>query len=303
MKSIDLIYLTLLIFCFSFLLYIPADTNAETCEPGCFYMVSIGVGDRDNITVRALETIKNSDIIFCNDEMKEPFKDALAGKEIYPKLTYHINRYLMSLKSGFSFGASKKIYEADEIKRLKLKISNFTARIREAVNNGKVVSYLEYGDPAIYGPNIWIMDALKGMKTEIVPGISSFNAANAALKKGLTFGIEATSAILTNGAGLHEDYHGKDSIEKLASSRSSMIFFTMLIELKQLVKRLAQYYPTDTPIAIVSNAGYREKVKVIKGTLDTILKQIQEKPILSQHLIYVGDFMKEPAFQIETEKR
>jgi len=302
MKLIGSTYLTGLIFCFSFLVWFAAATNTEAGESGCFYMVSVGVGDPDNITVRALKTIKDSDIVFCDKEMEEAFKDALAGKEIHPKPKHHINRYLMSLKTGFSFGASKKIYDADEIKLLKQKVSDFTARVREAVNKGKVVSYLENGDPAIYGPNIWMMDALKGIKTEIVPGISCFNAANAALKKGLTFGIEATSAILTNGAGLHEDYHGEDSIEKLASSHSSMIFFSMFIELKQLVKRLIQYYPVDTPIAIVNNAGYREKEEVIKGTLDTILKQIEEKPISSQHLIYVGDFMKEPAFQIETEK-
>ena len=44
--------------------------NAAAKEPPRtqMYLVSVGSGDTDNITLRAVNVIKDSDIIFCNKE-------------------------------------------------------------------------------------------------------------------------------------------------------------------------------------------------------------------------------------------
>lgn len=47
-----------------------------------FYLVSLGVGDSDLITLRAIETIKVSDIIVCRDRTKAEFSEYLQGKTI-----------------------------------------------------------------------------------------------------------------------------------------------------------------------------------------------------------------------------
>ena len=69
--------------------------------------------------------------------------------------------------------------------------------IRKAVKEGKTVSILGSGDPTIYGPNMWYMEAFEDLNPEIVPGISCFNAANASLKKGVTTGKTTHSVIIT----------------------------------------------------------------------------------------------------------
>jgi len=162
--------------------------------------------------------------------------------------------------------------------------------IRQAVKEGKTVSVLDSGDPTIYGPNMWYMEAFEDLKPEIIPGISCFNAANSALKKGVTSGKKAHSVILTASFG-KEEYTGSDSIEKLAENQSTMVFFTMFLNMEEVVKKLRVNYPPETPIAIVLYAGYKEKENVIQGTLDTILEKTKGEKLPHEHLIYVGDFL------------
>ena len=109
----------------------------------------------------------------------------------------------------------------------------------------------------------------------------------------MTFGVEARSAILTNGAGLRPEYQGADTLVKLAASRSLVVFFPMHVDLKKLVPELRGHYPADTPVAVVVEAGYAAKERVIRGTLETILDKLGEQDIPFSHLVYVGDFLKD----------
>ena len=70
-----------------------------------------------------------------------------------------------------------------------------------------------------------------------------------------------------------------------------MVFFTMFLNMEDVVKKLRTHYPSDTPIAIVLYAGYKGKEKVIEGTLDTILEKTKGDKLPFEHLIYVGDFL------------
>ena len=47
-----------------------------------FYLVSLGVGDPDLITLRAINTIKVSDVIVCRDRNEKALAEYLQGKTI-----------------------------------------------------------------------------------------------------------------------------------------------------------------------------------------------------------------------------
>ena len=47
-----------------------------------FYLVSVGVGDSDLITLRAINTIKASDIVICGKDTEKQFAEYLKGKII-----------------------------------------------------------------------------------------------------------------------------------------------------------------------------------------------------------------------------
>ena len=256
---------------------------ADAKENGHLYLVSVGSGDPDNITLRAVNVIKDSEVIFCRKNMQERFPILLQGKEIHDPGFGIFSLYGKTPEEGKKnkrFDYEQKMKELDEIDRI----------IRSAVKAGKTVSVLDNGDPTIYGPNVWYMEAFEDLNPEIIPGISSFNAANAALKKGVTSGIKAHSVILTATFG-REEYSGPDSIERLAEHQATLVFFTMFMDLEDVVKKLMTHYPPDTPVAIVLYAGYKEREKIIQGTLDTIVEQTEGGKLPHEHLIYVGDFL------------
>ena len=232
---------------------------------GRLYLVSVGTGDADNITVKAMNIIKNSAVILCGEGMKKTFPDLLEGKEIHG-MGIGVHQTFMG-KRGSPEKATKEVERISGI-------------IRKAVREGKTVSILEHGDPTIYGPQMWFMEVFEDLNPEIIPGISCFNAANAALKKGVTWGVKTRSVILTNGA----------DIEKLAESGNAMVFFTMRTSVPEIVRKLRPYYPPETPVAIVANAGFKDKEKVTLGTLASIEEKTAGEK-LDLYLVYVGDFL------------
>lgn len=248
-----------------------------------FYLVSVGNGDPDNITLRAVNIIKDSDIIFCASRIRDKFPILLQGKEIHDPgfgIFAVFGKTPEQARKSKRFNYDEKMAQFEKISKI----------IREAVGNGKTVSVLDSGDPTIYGPNMWYVEAFEDLNPEVVPGVSCFNAANAALRKGVTSGEKAHSVILTATFG-REDYQGPDSVESLAKNQATMAFFTMFMDMEKVVRQLKSHYSGDTPVAIVQHAGYRDKERIIPGTLDTILDKIKGQDATFEYMLYVGDFL------------
>ena len=259
------------------------DQYAEAKVNGRLFLVSVGSGDPDNITLRAINVIKDSEVIFCRTKMRDRFPILLQGKEIHDPGFGIFSVYGKTPEEGKK---NKRFNYEEKMKEF----SKIDAIIRSAVKAGKNVCVLDNGDPTIYGPNMWYVEAFEDLNPEIIPGISCFNAANAALKKGVTSGIKAHSVILTATFG-RDEYSGPDSIERLAEHQATLVFFTMFMDLEEVVNKLKTHYAADTPMAIVLFAGYKDREGIIQGTLDTILEQTKGRKLPHEHLIYVGDFL------------
>lgn len=259
-------------------------TSFAAPEKPRLYLVSVGNGDPDNITLRAVNTIKEADIVFCADRTRDKFPILLEGKEIHDPGFGIFGVYGKTPEEGRKnkrFNYDEKMGQFAEISKI----------IRAGIKSGKTVAVLDSGDPTIYGPNMWYMEAFEDLNPDIIPGVSCFNAANAALRKGVTSGIKAHSVILTASFG-REDYKGLDSVESLAEHQATMAFFTMFMDMEKVVGQLRTHYPGDTPVAIVQHAGYRDKERVIPATLDTILEKIKGHDIDFEYMLYVGDFLE-----------
>ena len=261
------------------------EAKAASPKQTQLYLVSVGNGDPDNITLRAINTIKASDIIFCGKYMQDKFPDLLNGKVI------HDPGFGVAATLGREREDYKTFSRQPDHKKGMATYRRVVKTVRDAVKHGKTISVLTSGDPSIYGPSIWYMDVFADLNPEIVPGVSCFNAANAALRKGVTYGQAAHSVILTATFGREDEYEGPDNIESLAKHQATMAFFTMATDINKVVNKLKKHYPKNTPVAIVQHAGYRDKEKVISGTLDTILDKIKEDKRLFEYMIYVGDFL------------
>ena len=256
----------------------PSAAQNPTKAKGRLYLVSMGAGDRDNITVRAQKTVLASHVILTGKYLRPKFADLLQGKEVY-----EIGHALFK-KNCPHRRENPAAFEAEERK--------IRCLVREAVAAGKTVSVLDSGDPTIYGPHVAFLSEFADLTPEVVPGLSSFNAANAALRRGVTGGIASRSVILTGGIGSTAGSDCKDTVAKLGETQSTLVFFTMRIKLPHVVEELKLNYPGDTPVAVVCHAGYHDKEKVFMTTLDNVLDTTKDMDLPFEHLIYVGDFLK-----------
>jgi len=268
--------LSIVIFLFaSFFLQIGTESNAYgTKGESVFYLVSVGVGDGDLITVRAINTIKKSDVIVCRQKTKEKLAEYLKGKEFLDSSMGR--RYSKKDRSKLKDEEKKARSEERRKRREKL-----VSKIRSQIDRGKTVSVLDSGDPLIYGPKAWYLEEFKDLNPIVIPGVSCFNAANAALCKSITSGKETHSVVLTSGR----------DIEKMSGHHPTMVIFTMKTKFKDLITKLKKSYPPQCPIAIVVYAGYKEKERVIEGTLESIMDKVGDEKLPFEHLIYVGDFL------------
>jgi precorrin-4/cobalt-precorrin-4 C11-methyltransferase len=242
-----------------------------------FYLVSLGVGDPDLITLRAIDTIKASDVIVCRDQNKQELAEYLQGKTLLDQSMAGWRKYR---KDCASIEDPKERAECQKSAESRAQLIK---QIRSAVEAGKTVSVLGSGDLMIYGgPYRWYLEEFKDLHPTIIPGVSCFNAANAAMGKDIMSGKACHSAVLTTFR----------EIDKLAGSQPTMVIFTMHTKFTELVEKLKTHYPVDTPIAIVFHAGYKQKEHIVRGRLDTIIEQTKDKAFPFEHLVYVGDFMK-----------
>ncbi len=257
-----------------------AQPAIATQPPTQLYLVGVGPGDPDLITLRAIETIKRADVIFCMESLKDRFAELMQDKQVvhgYWRLFPFYGQDLDDLE-----GAQRA-----EAEKLAVRRNEFIAMVRQAIEDGKTVAIVDSGDPLIYGPWAWTMEEFEDLQPVVVPGVSAFNAGNAALRRGITNSDLTKSVILTAA-----DWEGKtDTIDRLSTHQTTMVLFTMRTEFKEFIRKLAINYPADTPLAVVKYAGYADREQVIQATVGTILEKVGQDDLPFEYMIYVGDFL------------
>ena len=118
--------------------------------------------------------------------------------------------------------------------------------MKEFYDRGKFVVRLHTGDPCIYGAiqeQMAFFDQFH-MSYHITPGISSFQAAAAALHSQFTIPEKVQTIILTRGEG-RTPMPEKEQLHKLAASQSTMcIYLSAGIADKVQEELLEHYAPT-----------------------------------------------------------
>ena len=210
--------------------------GAETPPPGkatgSLYLVGMGPGDPDLATLRAVKVVKGADLVICHKYLAEKFPGLLKGKTVEgPELGVWIWHGYGRKAADFQGKEREKFHESQKAR------DRVIFKIRKALSEGKCVAILDSGDPLIYGPWGWSLEEFEDANPVVVPGLSCFNAANAALKRDVTWSDTLKTTILTSN-----DWHGRrDTIENLARQNVTMVIFTMGLGFKDLVKKLSTH--------------------------------------------------------------
>ena len=220
--------------------------------------VGAGPGDPELLTVKAMRLLQNCR--FC----------VYAGS-------------LVSLRVLELLPASAEKYDSAA-----MNLDEITDVYRRAHAAGVDVIRLHTGDPSIYGAIGEQMDALDrlGIEYEITPGVSSFQAAAAALKTELTAPEISQTIILSRAAG-RTPVPEYQRIERLAETRATLCLFLSIGQMESLANELARHYGGDCPIAVVFHASWPDEI-VIRGTLNDIAAKVRERNIEKTAMIVVG---------------
>lgn len=161
---------------------------------------------------------------------------------------------------------------------------------------GQDVARVHTGDPSLFGATAEQMrrlDAL-GVPYEVVPGVSSFTAAAAALRRELTLPGVSQAVIIARAAGRTPVPEGQD-LAALAAHRATLALFLSAGALEEAAATLRTAYGADCPAAIVHRATWPDQ-RIIEGTLSTIAPEAARAGITATAMILVGPALAPAAF-------
>jgi len=170
--------------------------------------------------------------------------------------------------------------------------------ILKLCKKAKLHDALHDGDPTIYGAIKEQIDNLEkeGIKSEIIPGVTSFLASAAALGTQLTLpGV--TQTIIITRAEKRTKVPIREKISELAKHKATMIFYLSVHLLSDIVKQaIAGGYSETTPAAVVYKASWKDQ-KIISGTLQDITKKVLKEKITRTAIIIIGDVVKPSSYE------
>lgn len=222
------------------------------------YFIGAGPGATDLITVRGMRLLQKADVVIY------------AGSLVNPELLDDCRPETTLYNSA------------------SMTLEQTVAAMRDAPEGATVVR-LHTGDPCLYGAIAEQMRELDklGLAYEVVPGVSSFCGAAAALRAEYTLPNVSQTVIITRTAG-RTPVPERESIRSLAAHQATMVLFlsTSLTE-KLQGELLAGGYGETTPAAVVYKATWPEE-KIFRCTVGTLHKTVTENGMKKTALIVVG---------------
>ena len=226
---------------------------------GHIEIVGAGPGNPDLISVRGRQMLEKADLILY------------AGSLVPRELTFCAKpgatvRNSASMDLEEQFALMKKFYD-----------------------EGKFIVRLHTGDPCIYGAIQEQMNYFDQhqMSYHITPGISSFQAAAAALKSQFTIPEKVQSIILTRGEG-RTPMPEREQLHLLARSQSTMCIFLSASIAEQVQEELLQEYPETTPVAVCYHLTWKDE-RIYRGELKDLAKIVKENNLTLTTMIVVGE--------------
>ena len=226
------------------------------------YFIGAGPGDKELITLKGVRLLSRADCIIYT------------GSLVNPEL-------LEYAKDGCVFHNSAS-----------MTLEEVTAIMLDNERRNLETARLHTGDPSIYGALKEQIDILKnnGVAYAVVPGVSSFTGAAAALGAEYTLPGVSQTVILTRMEG-RTPVPERENIAELAKIRASMAIFLSGGMLAGLSQKLVEGgYPEDTPAAIVYKATWPDE-KIVRTTVGGLPDAGKNGNISRTAIILIGDFL------------
>lgn len=154
---------------------------------------------------------------------------------------------------------------------------------------GQDVARLHSGDLSVWSAVAEQVRRLEkhGIPYTLTPGVPSFAAAAAALRRELTIPELAQSLVLTRVSGRASKMPPGETLANFGRTGATLAVHLAIHALDRVVNELTPLYGADCPVAIVFRASWPDE-RIIRGTLATIAERFAAKPVERTAIIFVG---------------
>ena len=229
-------------------------------------LVGAGPGDPELITLKAIKTLQQADVILY---------DALANEELLAYARPGAIKQFVGKRYGCHALSQQEI--------------NYLI-IDMAMAHGHVVR-LKGGDPFVFGRAQEEIEAAHaaGIPVQVVPGISSAVAVPAGQMIPLTCrGINESFWVTT---GTTQSGEISADIKLAAQSSATVIILMAMSKLEAIMEIFAGYGKSETPVAIIQD-GTTNREKMVMGTVRDIVYKSQYEELANPAIIIIGEVVK-----------
>ncbi len=191
-----------------------------------------------------------------------------------------------------------------------LSLEEIEAEYLKAQRNRQDVARLHSGDLSVWsalGEQIRLLER-HAIPYTVTPGVPAFAAAAAALGRELTLPEVGQSLVLTRTSGRASAMPEKEKLSAFAATGATLALHLSIHVLDRIVEDLTPYYGADCPVAVIYRASWPDE-RIVKGTLATILAELQTAPMKRTALILVGrvlgaeDFRASALYSADYQRR
>jgi len=215
------------------------------------FLVSTPIGDYNDITLRALNVLRNSDIIIC-----EEYKEA--------------RRLLSHYKIEKELIALNEHNENDAVNEILLKILD-----------GKSVALIsDCGTPLFSDPGHLLVEVCISQKIDIVP----VPGANSLLPALIGSGFDFEKFYYYGWLSPKKDLRRKELLD-LKKRKGLIVLMDTPYRLQRLLEDVVKFFGKETPVALAYQLTMKDE-KFYRGTAEKVLS-IAEKQILKGEFVLI----------------
>ena len=237
-------------------------------EPATVYLVGVGPGDVELLTVKALRLMREADLVLY---------DRLIAPEILELVGDDASMLYVGKEAGLHTRPQEEIHQL----------------LYHFAESGKTVVRLKGGDPTVFGRGGEEMEYLEtqGVRVRVVPGITAASGIAASLGVPLTHRDHADSVRFITGHARSEcslPVEERYPWHQLADPKTTLVIYMGLSTLPDLAAGLVGAGLDPSTPAVAVQDGTTPTQRLVAARLDELPAQVEEAGLRSPTLVVIG---------------